>query len=59
MAASAAAARKGGDPAAPVLSDTVTLGAPLADGASINVQFLLGIQKTGRFRFYINVEALP
>ena len=38
---------------------TVTLGTPLANGASINVRFLLGIQQTGSFKFYINVEALP
>ncbi|MCA1593882.1 MAG: lamin tail domain-containing protein, partial [Acidobacteria bacterium] len=38
---------------------TVTLGTPIANGASINVQFLLGIQQTGNFRFFINVEALP
>ena len=38
---------------------TVTLGAPLADGASLNIQFLLGIQGTGNFRFYVNIEALP
>jgi len=37
----------------------VTLGTPLANGASINVCFLLGIQQTGTFRFYIIVEALP
>jgi hypothetical protein len=38
---------------------TVTLGTPLANGASINLQFLLGIQQTGNFKFYINIEALP
>jgi hypothetical protein len=38
---------------------TITLGAPLAPGGSINVQFLLGIQGTGTFKFFINVEALP
>jgi hypothetical protein len=38
---------------------TITLGTPLANGASINVKFLLGIQTTGSFRFYIIVEALP
>jgi hypothetical protein len=38
---------------------TVTLGSPLANGASINLQFLLGIQQTGNFRFYLNIEALP
>lgn len=38
---------------------TITLGAPLANGASVNVRFLLGIQQTGTFKFFINVEALP
>ncbi|HKE57766.1 MAG TPA: Calx-beta domain-containing protein [Pyrinomonadaceae bacterium] len=38
---------------------TVTLGTPLANGASVNVRFLLGIQQTGSFKFFINVEALP
>jgi predicted extracellular nuclease len=38
---------------------SVTLGTPLAPGASVNVRFLLGIQQTGTFRFFINVEALP
>jgi hypothetical protein len=37
----------------------VTAGAPLAPGASIPVQFLLGIQATGIIRLGINVEALP
>jgi hypothetical protein len=38
---------------------TVTLGTPLANGASINLQFLLGLQQTGTFKFFINIEALP
>ncbi|HEY0173274.1 MAG TPA: lamin tail domain-containing protein [Pyrinomonadaceae bacterium] len=38
---------------------TVTLAQPLAAGASVNVQFLLGIQQTGTFKFFINVEVLP
>jgi hypothetical protein len=38
---------------------TITLGTPLANGASVNVNFLLGIQQTGTFRFLIIVEALP
>jgi hypothetical protein len=38
---------------------TVTLATPLANNASINVRFLLGVQKTGRFKFYVNIEALP
>ncbi len=39
-------------------SGTVTLQTPLADGESIDVRFLLGIQQTGTFKFFINVEAL-
>jgi hypothetical protein len=38
---------------------TVTLATPLAAGASINVQFLLGVQQTGSFKFFVNIEALP
>jgi hypothetical protein len=38
---------------------TITLGTPLANGASLPVRFLLGIQTTGTFRFLIIVEALP
>jgi hypothetical protein len=38
---------------------TVTLGTPLANGASINLQFLFGIQQTGTFRIFFNIEALP
>jgi hypothetical protein len=38
---------------------TITLSAPLASGASINVHFLLGVQVGGAFRFAVNVEALP
>jgi hypothetical protein len=34
-------------------SGTVTLALPLAAGASINVRFLLGIQQTGTFKFYV------
>jgi hypothetical protein len=38
---------------------TVTLGVPIAPGASINVNFLMNIMQAGTFRFFINVEALP
>lgn len=38
---------------------TVSLAQPLAPGASVDVQFLLGVQKTGAFRFMLNVEILP
>ncbi len=30
----------------------------LEDGESINVQFLLGIQQTGTYRFYVNIEMI-
>jgi Lamin Tail Domain len=40
-------------------SGTVTLATPLANGASLDTRFLLGIQQTGTFKFFINVEALP
>jgi len=38
---------------------TVVLGTPLANGASINIQWVLGVQTTGSFKFFFNVEALP
>jgi large repetitive protein len=38
---------------------TVNLGTPLAAGASINLQFLLGVEQTGSFKFFFNIEALP
>jgi hypothetical protein len=38
---------------------TITLATPLADGASINLQFLFGIQQSGSFRVFVFVEALP
>lgn len=39
-------------------ADTVTLDTPLQPGESINVRFVLGVQKSGSFRFFVNVEAL-
>jgi len=39
--------------------NTVALGTPLLNGQSINVQFLLGVQQEGNFRFAVNIEALP
>lgn len=38
---------------------TVTLGTPLADGATIDAHFLFGIQQTGDYRVAIELEALP
>jgi hypothetical protein len=37
---------------------TVALPAPLGSGASVNVQFVLGVQQGGTFRFLVNVEAV-
>lgn len=39
-------------------SGTITLSTPLADAESIDLRFLLGIQQTGSFKFFINIEAL-
>jgi uncharacterized repeat protein (TIGR01451 family) len=39
-------------------SDSVTLATPLALGDWINVHFLLGVQQTGLFKFYVNIELL-
>jgi hypothetical protein len=38
---------------------TITLGTPLANGGSIDLRFLLGIQQTGTFKIYLNIEVLP
>jgi hypothetical protein len=35
---------------------TISLGTPLAPGASLNLQFLFGLQQTGSFKFWINIE---
>ena len=40
-------------------SGTITTGTPLGNGNSILINFKLGVEKTGQFRFYIIVEALP
>jgi hypothetical protein len=40
-------------------SGTVTLATPLANGSTLDVRYLLGIQQTGTFKLYLNVEALP
>ena len=39
-------------------ADSVTLATPLAPGDSINVHFLLGVQQTGSFKFFVNIELL-
>nr|MBA3242765.1 ExeM/NucH family extracellular endonuclease [Acidobacteriota bacterium] len=35
----------------------ITLAQPLPDGQSVSVQFLLGVQQTGNFKFFLNIEA--
>ncbi len=49
----------GGGLNASVSAGTINLGSPLAPGASINVQFLLGVEQGGTFRIFFNIEALP
>ncbi|HKR14898.1 MAG TPA: Calx-beta domain-containing protein, partial [Pyrinomonadaceae bacterium] len=49
----------GGGNNSTLAAGTVTLGTPLPVGASINIQFFVGIQATGSFRFFVNIEGLP
>lgn len=49
----------GGGMNATLSAGTITLANPLAAGASVNVQFRLGVQTTGTFRFWLVIEALP
>ena len=49
----------GGGTNSTLTTGTITLGTPLANGSSINLQVLLGVQQTGLFRFLVIVEALP
>ena len=37
---------------------TISLPTPLAPGQSVNLHFLLGVHKTGSFKFFFNIEAL-
>ncbi len=53
------AVTNGGGLNSTVSAGTITMGAPLANGGSISVNFMLGVQQTGNFRFFVNVEALP
>ncbi|MCA1613937.1 MAG: proprotein convertase P-domain-containing protein [Acidobacteria bacterium] len=50
---------QGGGLNSTVAAGIITAGTPLAPGASINVEFLLGVRQAGGFRFFVNVEALP
>jgi hypothetical protein len=49
----------GGGFNASLAAGVITTGTPLANGDSINIQWLLGVQQTGSFKFFIIVEALP
>jgi len=40
-------------------ANNITLAQPLAPGASINIEFLLGLEATGYFRFWVDIETLP
>jgi hypothetical protein len=41
-----------------VVAGTI-INTPIAPGQTVNVQFVLGVQVTGNYRFYVNIEALP
>lgn len=36
----------------------ISLSQPLSPGQTVNVQFVLGVQQTGSFRFFFNIEAV-
>ncbi|HYY42201.1 MAG TPA: proprotein convertase P-domain-containing protein, partial [Pyrinomonadaceae bacterium] len=48
-------------PAGGGLNTSAVLNLPgiIANGATVDVRFLLGVQTNGRFRFLVNIEALP
>ena len=41
-----------------VAAGTININNQIPDGASVNVQFLLGIMQTGNYRFYVNIEMI-
>jgi hypothetical protein len=49
----------GGGNNSSMTTGVINLGSQLAPGASINLQFVLGVQSTGSFKFFFNIEALP
>lgn len=53
-----AAQASGGGLNSSLAEGVITTTAPLANGASTVVEFNLGVQTPGNFRFYVNVEAL-
>ncbi len=53
------AVTNGGGLNSTLAAGTITVDAPIADGTSINLNLLLGVQQSGYFRFIVVVEALP
>jgi hypothetical protein len=49
---------EGGGLNSTLAAGVVTLDAPLGPGESVNLNFLLGVERQGVFRFYVNVEIL-
>ena len=49
----------GGGMNSTIAAGTITPGSPLIPGASINVNFMFGVQLGGSFRVFVAVEALP
>jgi len=41
----------------PIGNNTTHLDSPLPNGSRLNIRFLLGVQQTATFKFFINVEA--
>jgi hypothetical protein len=59
QAAGAEAQSSGGGFNSTLSAGTVTLGTQLANGASVDLRFLFGVQQRGIYRVFIVVEALP
>ena len=38
---------------------TITLATPLANGGTINLRFLMGVQQEGKFNYCAVIETLP
>jgi hypothetical protein len=49
----------GGGDNSSLAAGVITLTAPLASGASINIELRMGVQQAGHYRIFINIEALP
>jgi hypothetical protein len=49
----------GGGDNSTLSAGTITLDAPLGAGATVGLNFRLGVKQSGSFRFFIIVEALP